>query len=261
MSKPETLHTCPTCHTPGFTSRGLKAHRCDGKNRTLSAPAATATDHALMGRQLSEQYQRAVGGLKEVVIFGAMMMRLRELHPEMTKVGRPGKKLSTADNSPLSLSAWLETYAPDVKRPTALRFLHVTEAICADYAQIVGAKTAKQISLPDLVTTPAKQLPKGCEEKQLSLFEYINGTSQRSWLDRFSPESPQKRGSASRSGDKPRAPTTAELAQAAEDELTTTLNQLDAWFTAAHHTRITPKLRQLTQATLEGAIQKLKEVK
>lgn len=241
------------------------------KTPAISSPTS-AQDDALMGRQLTDQYKLATSGMQQVVIFGAMMIRLRELHPEMSKRGNPDaanarKKGSNVQRgqliseTPVTLSAWLEKYAPEVKRPTAIRFLHVTEAICADYAQIVGAKTARLISLPDLVTTPAKQLPKGCEEKQLSLFEYINGTSQRSWLDRFSPESPQKRGSASRSGDKPRAPTTAELAQAAEDELTSTLNQLDAWFTAAHHTRITPKMRQLTQATLEGAIQKLKEVK
>jgi len=148
-----------------------------------------------------------------------------------------------------------------VKRPTALRFLNVTESICADYAQIVGAKTAKLISLPDLVTLPAKQLPQGCEAKQLSLFEYVNGTSQRSWLDRFNPESPQKRGSSSRGNDKPRAKTAAELAQDAEDELNNTLNLLDAWFSAAHHTRISSQHRQTAEAALEGAIQKLKEVK
>ena len=26
----ETLHTCPTCQTPNFTAKGLKAHRCKG---------------------------------------------------------------------------------------------------------------------------------------------------------------------------------------------------------------------------------------
>lgn len=31
--KTETLHTCPTCGTTGFTARGLKAHRCGGQNR------------------------------------------------------------------------------------------------------------------------------------------------------------------------------------------------------------------------------------
>ena len=127
--------------------------------------------------------------MQQVVIFGAMMLKLREKHPEMTTKGRPAKKMPARGHlnepEPLSLAAWLERFAPDVKRQTAQRFLNVTEAITSDYVQIVGAKTAKLISLPDLVTTPAGQLPKGCEAKQLTLFEFVNGTSQRSWLDRF----------------------------------------------------------------------------
>jgi len=35
--KNESLVTCPTCQTPNFTPRGLKAHRCKGVKRTLSA--------------------------------------------------------------------------------------------------------------------------------------------------------------------------------------------------------------------------------
>ncbi|MBB5033140.1 hypothetical protein [Prosthecobacter vanneervenii] len=230
------------------------------KTPSLSTPS-TAQDDALMGRQLTEQYKLATSGMQQVVIFGAMMMRLRELHPEMTQRGGDRKSKSNVDNDRLTLAKWLEKYAPEVKRPTALRFLHVTEAICEDYAQIVGAKTAKLISLPDLVTTPAKQLPKGCEEKQLSLFEYINGTSQKSWLDRFSPESPQKRGSSSRGNDKPRAKTAAELKQDAANELTILLNTFDAWFVAGHHTRIDPDLRTTADAALEAARKKLQSVK
>ena len=29
----ETLVTCPTCNTPNFTERGLKAHRCKAMQR------------------------------------------------------------------------------------------------------------------------------------------------------------------------------------------------------------------------------------
>lgn len=262
MSKStEQLHTCPGCKTPNFTARGLKAHKCDGKNRAAIAQAP-AKDDALMGRQLTDQYKLATSGMQQVVIFGAMMIKLRELHPELAQKGGDRKSKSNADTDRLSLAKWLEKYAPEVKRPTALRFLNVTEAICADYAQIVGTKTAKLISLPDLVTLPPKQLPQGCEAKQLSLFEYVNGTSQRSWLDRFAPESPQKRGRDNRAADtKPRAKTAAELKQDAENELTTTLNNFDAWFAAGHHTRIDAHLRTTADAALEEARKKILSVK
>lgn len=222
---------------------------------------------ALKGQQLTEQYHRATGGMKEVIIFGAMMMQLREEHPEMTKRGGDRRSKSTrghcSEDEPMALGKWLETYAPQVKRTTALRFLHVTEAISSSYAEIVGAKTAKLISLPDLVTKPAAELPAGCEAKQLELFEFVNGTSQRSWLDMFSPESPQKRGHKTKQdqgNDKARSKTAAEIAQEAEDELVTVLNLLDGWFLAAHHTRVKADSRKIAEAALEEAITKIRGV-
>jgi len=242
-----------------------KAKPAAKKTALAKTPQAPCTDDALMGQQLTDQYKLATSGMQQVVIFGAMMIKLRELHPELAQKGPAPKSKSTRGHSPesepLTLAKWLETHAPEVKRPTALRFLNVTEAITADYVKIVGAGTAKLISLPDLVTTPAKDLPKGCEAKQLSLFEYVNGTSQRSWLDRFAPESPQKRGRDARGDAKPRAKTAAELKADAESEMTTMLNNLDAWFVAGHHTRIDADLRTMADATLEEARKKIKAVK
>jgi hypothetical protein len=253
----EQLHDCPQCGRKNFTARGLKAHACKGA--ALALP--DASEDKLMGEQLTEQYKRATSGMQQVVIFGAMMIKLREKHPETTKKGPSPKSSSNVELPKVTLRGWLEKHAPEVKLTTALRFLHVTEAITADYVQIVGAKTAKLISLPDLVTTPATELPKGCEAKQLSLFEFVNGTSQKSWLDRFSPESPQKRGRDARGNDKPRAPTAAELAEAAKNEITDVLNLLDAWFEAGHHIRVDSDLRVTADATLEEARKKLKAVK
>ena len=39
---PETLHTCPTCETPNFTARGLKAHHCKGKQSPPEIEVTTA---------------------------------------------------------------------------------------------------------------------------------------------------------------------------------------------------------------------------
>jgi len=222
----------------------------------------------LKGEQLTAQYDRATGGMKEVVIFGAMMMQLREEHPEMTQAHRP-KKLSTRgqlseNDGPVTLSKWLETYAPKVKRTTALRFLHVTEAIAEKYVEIVGAKVAKAMPLPQLVTAAASELPKGFEAKQLELFEFVNGTSQRSWLDMFSPESPQKRGHKTKQtqgNDKVRPKTAAELKVDAENEAATIITLLTAWFKAGHHNRVDAETRETTIAVLEDAAKKIKAVK
>lgn len=276
----EELLTCPGCGTPNFTKRGLKAHVCKGPKAATALVIEHGTgvmnDDAVKGAQLTTQYHRATGGMKEVVIFGAMMMQLREEHPEMTKRGNPNAanakkkdQLSTRGqliepDASLPLSKWLETYAPEVKRTTALRFLHVTESIAEKYAEIVGAKVAKLIPLPQLVTTPAEDLPKGFESKQLELFEFVNGTSQRSWLDMFSPESPQKRGHKTKQdqgNDTLKPKTAAELKADAEEEMGTILTLLQAWFQAGHQNRVEAEIRETAVAVLEASITKINAVK
>jgi hypothetical protein len=229
--------------------------------KTLTAPTS---EDALMGEQLTTQYRRATSGMQEVVIFGAMMMQLREKHPEIAQKGGDRKSKSTVDFDRLTLAKWLETYAPEVKRTTALRFLHVTEAISESYKEIVGAKIAKLISLPDLVTTPPAELPQGCEAKQMMLFDFVNGTSQRSWLDMFSPESPQKRGHKTKQeqgNDKLKPKTAADLTAAAEAEISTIVMLLSAWFQAGHQNRVSAETRETAEAVLEDARKRIKGVR
>jgi hypothetical protein len=234
------------------------------KTKPNTQLATAPSEDALKGAQLTAQYHRATGGMKEVVIFGAMMMQLREEYPELVGAGRP-KKLpkcgQLTEDEPMTLSKWLETHAPEVKRQTAQRFLHVTQAIAEDYAQIVGPKIAKTISLQQLVTTPADDLQPQAAAKQLELFEWVNGTSQRSWLDRFSPDSPQKRGAANRDTAPRTPPTPEELKTRATEDMTNLLNNLDSWFVVGHHLRIDKHLRETADAVFEEARKKLKAIK
>lgn len=137
----------------------------------------TFEDDALMGSQLTEQYQRAIGGAVEVLKFGAMMLMLREKLSArgQLQAGRPSK-----DADP-GVSAWLKEHAPEVKRPTAYRFLHVAEAIEAAFP--LPAK----VSFIKLATTPTEALPPKLRTKQQELWDFVSGTSQRSWLDQFKP--------------------------------------------------------------------------
>lgn len=222
-----------------------------------------SSQDAQMGIQITEQYERATGAMREVVIFGAMMMLLREKHPDSVGAGRP-KKLSArgqlSDDQPFTLQKWLETYAPKVKRGTALRFLAVTESIATEYKEIVGAKTAKLISLTELVTTPADQLAPDLSAKQLDLFGFVSGTSQRSWLDRFMPNKAKKKRTLADQGEDT-IKTPEELAEEAYEELTGILNLLDGWFIAGHHARIPKDKRAIADSVLEDARKKIQDVK
>jgi len=166
---PEQLFTCPKCHTPNFTARGIKSHNCD---RRIVA-AGTSQDE-LKGEQLTEQYHRATDGTKQVLIFGAMMLMV-EKEVTVSARGHGGKFGAKGDG----LKAWLTKFAPTINRSTAYRFRDVAESI------------AKSFELPPktdfikIATTPMDEL-KGQQRKlQLALFDFVSGTSQRSWLDKF----------------------------------------------------------------------------
>jgi len=152
--------------------------------RKINPPELVASDFEQMGQQLTTQYQRAVSGMVEIVKFGAMMAHVRNTLSNVDKVSARGKALTGNGIKGDGLKAWLEQYAPDVKRATAYRFEDVTQAMAEEYVQIVGTRVANKYSLPELVL--AEKLPKQAQAKQLQFFEYISGTSQRSWLDRFS---------------------------------------------------------------------------
>ena len=143
----------------------------------------TLSEDALMGQQLTDQYQKAVGGMTEVLKFGAMMMALRK-HIESTRgldhattTGRGAKY-----DAGTGVTAWLKDFAPEIKKATAYRFLHVAEAV-AERFQLPG-----KISFVELATRSADDLPAKLQKKQLKLWEFVNGTSRKSWLDMFKPE-------------------------------------------------------------------------
>lgn len=149
-------------------------------------PVPTGNPDAEMGAVLTEQYHKATGGMVEVLKFGALMIEMEAgLEARVSACGHA--KLGNEARRGTGFKAWLQEHAPEISRQTAYRLKAVTESVAEQYEQIVGAKVAKQFALPALVTTPADQLPAAAQAKQLELFSFVSGTSQRSWLDRFKP--------------------------------------------------------------------------
>jgi hypothetical protein len=112
--------------------------------------------------------------MTEVLKFGAMMMALRQTLSAREHSGHGIK----GDG----VKGWLTEHAPTINRTTAYRFLHVAEAV-AEKFQLPG-----KVSFVELATRSAEDLPAKLQKKQLELWEFVNGTSQRSWLDMFKPE-------------------------------------------------------------------------
>jgi hypothetical protein len=155
---------------------------------------------AEMSADVTAQYHRATGGMVEVLKFGAMLMQLEEgldsarladgnsalgiaSEPIDSKCGINSRGAGRYEKG-TGLKAWLETHCPAVKISTAWRFLTITKGVAADhYPKLVGPKVAKKYTLPKLVNTAPAELPEPAREKQEALFDFVRGTSQRSWLD------------------------------------------------------------------------------
>lgn len=188
----------------------------------IPAGELAALEDQAAGAALTGQYHRAVSGMREVLIFGAMLMQIEAKLAPSVHVRTLGGKLAGSSREGGGLKGWLEANAPEISRPTALRMLGVTKAIAEEYRTIVGDRIAKKFDLPALVLAQPDQLPEAAKLKQGELFDYVSGTSQRSWLDRFQPRS-------SMGGYRPRQgpePTPQEVREAYKKMATETFQRL-----------------------------------
>ncbi len=284
----EQLYSCPKCKRENFTARGLRAHVCPANGKkplgkaavevliSTTSPKAIAPAGAKpltlatleilppahsgpvnvdaeMGAQLTEQFHRATGGMVEVLKFGAMMIQMEASFDSAR--GAKSHEGSGRFAKGTGFKGWLKEHAPEVKEGTAYRLRAVTESIATQYEQIVGPKVAKQFALSALVTTPADQLPKPAADKQLQLFDYVRGTSQRSWLDQFKPATARGGNTYERGGGKgkPKKLTAEQAAKISRDLCLNGSQTLAAIHKDAAYT-------VLTDAELDGLIDHCDEV-
>jgi hypothetical protein len=121
--------------------------------------------------------------MREVLIFGAMMMHLRESIVST----RGNVATGGADSKDSGIKAWLEKYAPKVPQSSAHRFESVALA-ARDLWDGLPETLAKKIEFPELVTAPEPKLAKIDKRlpgKRKELFKFAQGFSQRSLLDTY----------------------------------------------------------------------------
>jgi len=220
-------------------------------------------DDSILAAQLRDQYERATGGMREVLKFGAMLMKLREL----IETGPRADQFVGGRGNEGGVRLWLRTHCPDISYSTAQRFLAIAEQIQTEYLSLVGARTSKAYTLPDLVAADPDDLPEHARAKQLELFDYVSGTSQRSWLDRIAPRRSDHtpggntydrhdtdghlvKGKGAPKSDTTRAADAAELANAILDDI-------DRFFNIGHATDLTADGRRTMIAALKDAARKL----
>lgn len=124
-----------------------------------------------MAQQLVAQYRAAVGGMIEVVKFGAMMLALRA---ELRKRAEHGEIQLNEKGG--GVDGWLREHAPEVSRPTALRFMSLAEAVRE------LAKLGPGVDLVHLLTASASSLQGALAKKRTAIENLIEGKSQRQLL-------------------------------------------------------------------------------
>lgn len=147
-------------------------------NRQLAIGNRQSSD---MARQLSEQYQRAVGGLWEVVKFGAMMMHLQNaLFPELIGTGNAKKFASDGDG----LKGWLSDNCSEINLKTAYRFKGLAEGLQKEF------KLGEPADLHRLLTADASDLNRADLKTREEIAGFLEGQSQRQLQFRFMADKP-----------------------------------------------------------------------
>jgi len=146
----ETLHTCPTCQTSGFTASGLRSHKCRGINRNqkdtggtsvpprdpyaptprttvlLEAKTALEKNRAILTGQINEFEKQT---LPYKLCLGLHCMKAYMVFvlpdPKVRGAMKGTKKLVTRDGlSELEgYEGWLSREAPWLKKPVSYKYM------------------------------------------------------------------------------------------------------------------------------------------
>ena len=136
-------------------------------------------------QQLTSQYHRATSGMVEVLKFGGMLLQLREeLRDSMRGIAKKGN----AEREGTGLKALIEAKAPDIKIATAWRFMKIVEEVANGFENTSG------LTFTQLATTSPEALPEPARVAQQELWDFVSGTSQRSWLDKYDEVEKKERG-------------------------------------------------------------------
>lgn len=146
----------------------------DSASQPLEIVAPGQSQDAEMGAQLTAQYQRAIGGIREVLIFGAMMLQVRGV---MSTCGHHSTRGPQTKGD--GLKAWLEEHAPSVNRATAYRFMDLAEGLRTEFS--LAAKT----DLAHLLTAPVADLPPADQKRREKIDAFVEGKSQRQLMFEF----------------------------------------------------------------------------
>jgi len=170
---------------PGTLSKGAKPLTLASLS-AMPLTLAGESEDATMGRQLTEQWERAIGGTREQIVFGAMMLKLkaRVLAPRAESKHEGSGRFAKGEG----LKGWLKAHAPKVGESTAYRLMEIAEGV-QDLC-----KLGKKVDLEELLAGSAEDMPEKLAKKRAEIESLIEGKSQRQLLLAFGGGSGKARG-------------------------------------------------------------------
>jgi len=123
-----------------------------------------------MGEQMTAQFQKAVGGIRDIVIFGAMFVATQRVVSTCGHYSERGPQTKGE-----GLRGWLAKYAPEVNRPTAYRFAQISKGI-------IDTFSLGRTDLAALLQADASALSAPQKKKREAIEAAISGRSQRQLL-------------------------------------------------------------------------------
>lgn len=269
--KTEPLLDCPKCGTTGFTPRGLKAHVCKGKAR--NAPLAVAVVETPSLPRGSDA-TLAVNCLSEDSLAEAIHADIERFERTSREAAFSALRIGLGlifvrDNGPRgALMAFIRKYFSKAHgERTLMRYIVIAEQFAKD-AGLLERKTQKLTNGEAISPIMSTQLELFADPKakfEGAMKKLVKWVGHRGLSDLYKHETKLNATKSSKlpqhTDEAPRIKTVQDLHAEAEDELTSVLNALDAWFLAEHHTRVKAATRTQAEAILEGAIAKMRAVK
>lgn len=237
----------------------IKAGKTAKPAAELAIVEGEITD-AQKGEQLVAQYAKVKQATFDIVIFGAMLMQIRdELTKRAKSIGSgPGRYEKDS-----GFKGYLNKYAigpdgkPVISEMTAYKYIKLAEGIRAEFR--LPAKT----DLVKLLSAPAAELPKGEKSTREKIEKFVEGKTQRQLEFSFGTTDSKNKG-GKKEKKKPDPTPEEALEQKRLDAVASyehIVTLMDTFFTNNDHTLLDKDQRTLFAATLGKAKTMTEEVK
>ncbi len=153
-----------------------------------SKSPSTQADLVALGERATHHYTDAIGGMRSLLCFYAAV-KVLQAEAEGFDSTAENQMPRTRGNvsKPTDLKAVFARYMPKVNIKTAYKLMGVGANIALEYEARMTKRIAEQWPLPALVIAAPETLPAAIAKKREEFFEFVDGTSKQSWLDKFRP--------------------------------------------------------------------------